>query len=69
MFYLGRGLISADKKKDGASYMLRLTKDYPQSKYVTDAYLAVAEFYFDKDLLLFAAKTNYLKVLEDKERA
>jgi TolA-binding protein len=66
MFYLGRGLISADKKKDGASYMLRLTKDYPKSKYVTDAYLAVAEYYFDQDLL-FAAKTNYLKVLENKE--
>jgi TolA-binding protein len=66
MFYLGRGLISADKKKDGASYMLRLTKDYPKSKYVTDAYLAVAEYYFDQDLL-FAAKTNYLKVLEDKK--
>jgi TolA-binding protein len=35
MFYLGRGLIAADKKKEGASYMLRLTKDYPKSKYVT----------------------------------
>ena len=66
MFYLGRGLISANKKKDGASYMLRLTKDYAKSKYVTDAYLAVAEYYFDQDLL-FAAKTNYLKVLENKE--
>ena len=66
MYYLGRGLISADKKKDGASYMLRLTKDYPNSKYKTDAYLAVAEYYFDQDLL-FAAKTNYLKVLEDKQ--
>ncbi|MSP71367.1 MAG: tetratricopeptide repeat protein [Myxococcales bacterium] len=65
MYYLGRGLISADNKKAGASYMLRLTKDYPKSKYVTDAYLAVAEYYFDQDLL-FAAKTNYMKVLENK---
>ena len=63
MFYYGRGLIAADKKKEGASYMLRLTKEYPKSKYVTPAYLAVAEYYFDNDLL-FAAKTNYLKVLE-----
>ena len=66
MFYLGRGLITASKKKEGASYMLRLTKDFPKSKYVTQAYLAVAEYYFDNDLL-FAAKTNYLKVLENEK--
>lgn len=66
MFYLGRGLQSAGKKKEGAGYMLRLTREYPKSKYVTRAYLAVAEYYFDNDLL-FAAKTNYLKVLEDKK--
>lgn len=66
MFYLGRGLSEAEKKKEGASYMLRLTKEYPKSKYVTQAYLAVAEYYFDNDLL-FAAKTNYLKVLEDQK--
>lgn len=66
MFYLGRGLGTAGKKKEGASYMLRLTKEYPKSRYVTQAYLAVAEYYFDNDLL-FAAKTNYLKVLEDKK--
>ncbi|MBU1433089.1 tetratricopeptide repeat protein [Myxococcota bacterium] len=66
IFYLGRGLHAADQKKQGASYMLRLTKQYPKSKYVSRAYLAVAEYYFDIDLLL-AAKTNYLKVLEDKQ--
>ena len=66
MFFLGRGLITAGKKKEGASYMLRLTKEYPKSKYRTAAYLAVAEYYFDNDLL-FAAKTNYLKVLEDRK--
>ncbi len=66
MFYLGRGLITAGKKKEGASYMLRLTKDFPKSKYKTQAFLAVAEYYFDNDLL-FAAKTNYLKVLEDEK--
>lgn len=66
MFYYGRGLITAGKKKEGASYMLRLTKEYPKSQYVTPAYLAVAEYYFDNDLL-FAAKTNYLKVAENKK--
>ncbi len=66
MFYLGRGLITAGKKKRGASFMLRLTKEYPKSKYITRAYLAVAEYYFDSDLL-FAAKANYLKVLENRK--
>ncbi|MGK0362684.1 MAG: hypothetical protein ACI9U2_005005, partial [Bradymonadia bacterium] len=41
MFYLGRGLQSAGKKKEGADYMLRLTRVYPKSKFVTRAYLAV----------------------------
>lgn len=66
MYFLGRGLIQAEKKKEGASYMLRLTKEYPKSKYLTPAYLAVAEYYFDNDLL-FAARTNYLKVLENQK--
>lgn len=68
MFYLGRGLIAAGKKtrKQGASYMLRLTREYPKSKYSTKAFLAVAEYYFDRDLLV-AAKVNYEKVLQDKK--
>ena len=41
--------------------MLRLTKEYPKSKYVTQAYLAVANITLIKTL---AAKKNYLKVLE-----
>lgn len=66
MFYLGQGLITAGNKREGTSYMSRLTKDYPQSKYLTRAYLAVAEFYFDNDLLQ-AAKVNYEKVIADKQ--
>ncbi len=66
MFYLGRGLGTAGQKKKGASLMLRLTKDFPKSKYLTAAHLAVAEYYFEADLL-YAAKTNYLKVLENQK--
>src|SRR5262249_40143713 len=29
-------------------FFLRLIKDYPNSKYIPDAYLSFAEFYFDK---------------------
>ena len=64
IFYLGRGLIQANFKQQGASYMLRLTKEYPKSKYVTQAYLAVAEYYFDKD---FLHKKNYLRSWRRRE--
>jgi TolA-binding protein len=66
MFYLGQGLKLAGDAKGGASYMSRLTRSFPNSKFATRAYLAVAEYYFDKDLLL-PAKENYLKVLADKQ--
>jgi len=51
--------------KTGASYMLRLTKDYPKSKWVTAAYLYIANYYRDHGLI-FAARSNYLKTFEDR---
>src|SRR5450432_564467 len=42
-------LLTTVKKEDKArDYFLRLIKDYPDSKYIPDAYLAFAEYYFDK---------------------
>jgi len=66
MYYLGYGLIRAGKEKEGASYYSRLIKGYPSSKYLPDAYLAVAEYYFKNDLL-FAARTNYQECLKYKD--
>ncbi len=68
MYYLGYGLIRAGKEKEGASYFSRLIKGYPSSKYLPDAYLAVAEYYFKNDLL-FAARTNYKECLKYKDSA
>ncbi len=66
MYYLGYGLIRDGKDKEGASYFSRLIKGYPSSKYLPDAYLAVAEYYFKNDLL-FAARTNYQECLKYKD--
>lgn len=66
MYYLGYGLIMAGNEKEGASYFSRLIKGYPASKYLPDAYLAVAEYYFKNDLL-FAARTNYNECLKYKD--
>jgi len=63
MYYLGYGLIQAGNEKEGASYFSRLIKEFPSSKYLPDAYLAVAEYYFKNDLL-FAARTNYNECLK-----
>jgi tetratricopeptide (TPR) repeat protein len=42
-------LLTTVKKEDQArEFFLRLIKDYPDSKYIPDAYLSFAEFYFDK---------------------
>ena len=55
-------LLQTIKKEDQArEFFLRLIKDYPNSKYVPDAYLSFAEFYFDKGEME-AAKKFYEKV-------
>ena len=42
-------LLTPVKKEDQArEFFLRLIKDYPNSKYIPDAYLSFAEYYFDK---------------------
>ena len=64
MYYLGKGLIDSGKKRQGASYMRKMFLAHPKSKYKTAAHLAVAEFYFDEDLLTLA-KAQYEEVLKD----
>jgi tetratricopeptide (TPR) repeat protein len=55
-------LLQTIKKEDQArEFFLRLIKDYPNSKYVPDAYLSFAQFYFEKGEME-AAKKFYEKV-------
>lgn len=65
IFRLGDGLMKADKKKEGVSFLNRLVQNYPQSKYLADAHLAIAEFFFDSNLLI-AALESYKSVLKFK---
>ncbi|HEY0712971.1 MAG TPA: tetratricopeptide repeat protein [Polyangia bacterium] len=55
-------LLQSIKKEDQArEFFLRLIKDYPNSKYVPDAYLSFAQFYFEKGEM-DAARKFYEKV-------
>ena len=48
LFKLAYLLTSVKKEDQAREFFLRLIKDYPDSKYIPDAYLSFAEFYFDK---------------------
>ena len=48
LFKLAYLLTSVKKEDQAREFFLRLIKDYPNSKYIPDAYLSFAEFYFDK---------------------
>lgn len=65
IFRLGDGLMKAGKKKEAVSFLTRLVKNYPKSKYLPDAHLAIAEFWFDQNLLT-PAKLSYEEVLKFK---
>ena len=57
-------LLTSVKKEDKArEYFHRLIKDYPNSKYIPDAYLSFAEYYFDKGEM-----DNALKFYEKVEQ-
>lgn len=61
MYQLGTALQGTGRIKDGASYFLRLTKDYPKSKYVLHCHQAIGNYYRDAGLFM-AMKTNYMNV-------
>ncbi|MGH9362511.1 MAG: tetratricopeptide repeat protein, partial [Thermoanaerobaculia bacterium] len=46
LFYLAFLLTQAKKQEQARVFFLRLIKDYPTSKFIPDAYLAFAEYYF-----------------------
>lgn len=63
IYRLGRGLIESGKGAQAVSYLQRLVQNYPNSKYLPEAYLALGEFYFDKNVFGLA-KANYEAVLK-----
>src|SRR6478735_6524075 len=48
LFRLAFLLTSVKKEDQAREFFHRLIKDYPNSKYIPDAYLSFAEYYFDK---------------------
>ena len=63
LFKLAFLLTSVKKEDQAREFFLRLIKDYPTSKYIPDAYLSFAEFYFDKGEM-----ENALKFYEKVEQ-
>ncbi len=69
-YYLGKGALKEGKakknralQKEGVEYLNRLVKDYPKSKWIAEALLAMAEYYFETNSL-FYAKTNYERIIQ-----
>lgn len=65
IFRLGSGLIEAGKGAQAVSYLTRLVNNYPNSKYLPDANLALAEFFFKQESLM-VARDKYQAVLKYK---
>ena len=63
LFRLAFLLTSVKKEDQAREFFHRLIKDYPNSKYIPDAYLSFAEFYFDKGEM-----ENALKFYEKVEQ-
>lgn len=69
-YYLGKGAMKEGKakqsralQKEGADYLNRLVKDYPQSRFIAEAHLALAEYYFETNSMYFA-KQNYETIIQ-----
>lgn len=66
IYRLGRGLLEAGKNAQAVAYLKRLVTNYPNSAYRSEAHLALAEFYFGKNVFGLA-RTHYDETLKDKE--
>ena len=66
LFYLAYTLWDMDRKEESLRFYRSLIVNYPNSKFVPDAYLAFGEFYFDQAKLDKALEA-YKKAAEYKE--
>ncbi len=63
LFYLGQALQDVGRKDEANDKFTKLVKDYSDSKNVTDAYVLIGEYFFDKNEA-FKALTNYKKAVD-----
>jgi TolA-binding protein len=66
IYRLGSGLIEAGKDGLATSYLQRLVNNYPNSIYLPDANLALAELFFKQENLMIA-RDKYQEVLKHKD--
>ena len=71
MYYLGRGALQEAKakknpalRKEGIKQLKNLVQRFPKSRFVSRAYLALAETYFNHSQFYFA-KANYEKIINN----
>ena len=71
IYYLGRGALTAGKEredreltKEGVSHFQKLVQNYPNSRFIAESHLALAEYYFENNSLYYA-KTNYEKIINN----
>lgn len=62
VFKLGETLMENDAASEGIQFLTRLVNTYPDSTYIPDARILMADHYFDNDLLI-AARQNYDEAL------
>ncbi len=63
IFRLGSSLLDVDEGAEAVGYLNRLVNDYPNSRYVPDAHLALGDYFFGQHMT-GAAKDNYVAVLD-----
>jgi tetratricopeptide (TPR) repeat protein len=75
LFYIGKGAMKEGKakknvtlQKEGVNYLDRLVKNYPESKWLPQAHLAMAEYYFETNKLYYA-QVNYEVILNKYPKA
>ncbi|MAD61768.1 MAG: hypothetical protein CMH49_09720 [Myxococcales bacterium] len=64
LYFLAQGYKLSGNSSKMMQFMIRLVKEYPRSRYVTPANLALGEVYFDKNIM-GAAETYYEAVVKD----
>jgi len=71
IYYLGKGALKEGKtkgdralRKEGVEYLNRLVQNYPNSRFIANAHLALGEYYFETNSLYYA-KVNYEKIVQN----
>lgn len=75
IYYLGKGALKEGKtkrdralRKEGEEYLKRLVQNYPNSKFIANAHLALGEYYFENNSLYFA-KNHYEQIIKNYPRS